>query len=41
MGRSKRACVQCSPPWFERQGVRTLSAAIALAGLSWFIERVL
>ena len=27
--------------WFARQGVRTLSAAIALAGLGWFIERVL
>lgn len=27
--------------WFARQGVRALSAAIALAGLGWFIERVL
>ncbi len=27
--------------WFEGSGVRTLSAMIALAGLGWFVERVL
>jgi hydrogenase/urease accessory protein HupE len=27
--------------WFAQHGVRSLSAAIALAGLGWFIERVL